>query len=113
MYFCKRFMHFSVKCHDVMRTTPFDAYKKRLAESILHSEDYNALEDRIMEAQWEIADAPVHETKDETMIAILRKSHAEGLAGKNLSMDQVESLVNQKIYELTHRMDAICAAEPA
>lgn len=96
-----------------MRTIPFETYKKTLADSILQSADYDALEDRIMEAQWEMTDDSTRETSDETMIAIIKKSHAEGLAGKNLSMEQVESIVNRKIYELSHRMDPICAAESA
>ena len=96
-----------------MRTVPFDVYKKALADNILQSEDYDALEDRIMEAQWDLAEKPLHEINDKTMVAIIKKSHAEGLAGKNYSMEQVESIVNQRIYELTHRMDAVCAAESA
>ena len=98
---------------EVMRTTPFETYKRALAESIMQSADYDALEDKLMEAQWEVADVPAHDTCDETMIAIIRKSHAEGLAGKNLTMEQVESIVNQRMYEFTHRMDTVCAAEPA
>ncbi len=94
-----------------MRTTPFDTYKQRLANDILHAADYEALEDEVLNAQWEMADVPVYETSDETMLAILRKSHAEGLAGKNSSMEDVERLMDQTIYELTHRMDTHSAAE--
>ena len=84
-----------------MRTTPFETYKKTLADSILQSADYDALEDKLMEAQWEMADVPVHKTSDDTMIAIIRKSHAEGLAGKNFSMEQVNNIVSQRMYEFT------------
>ena len=94
-----------------MRTTPFDTYKQRLANDILQAADYEALEDEVLNAQWEMADVPVYETSDETMLAILTKSHAEGLAGKNSSMEDVERLMDQTIYELTHRMDTHSAAE--
>lgn len=89
-----------------MREVPFETYKQRLAENILSATDYDALEDRLFEAEWEVSDAPTYEAKDETMVAILKKSHAEGLAGKNHSMEEVEQLLDQRIYELTHRMDS-------
>ena len=95
-----------------MRTIPFDVYKKKLADNILSTEDYDALEDRIMEAQWELADEPLHDECDDALITILKKSHAQALAGETHSMEEVECFVNNKIYELTHRMDACRVAEP-
>ncbi len=95
-----------------MRTLPLEAYKQKLAEGILQAEDYEALEDKILEAEWDMADVRVAEASEETMIAILKKSHAEGLAGKTYSMEEVEREMDNKIYELTHSMDSICVAEP-
>ena len=95
-----------------MRTNPFETYRQKLADGILQSENYEALEDQILEAEWELADEPVYDTRDETMIAILKKSHAEALAGKTFSMEEVERLMDERIYELTHRMDGFRAAEP-
>lgn len=95
-----------------MRTTPFETYKRALAESIMQSADYDALEDKLMEAQWEVADVPAHDTCDEALVAILKKSHAQALAGQTISMEEVECYITNLEYELTHRMDAYCAAEP-
>ena len=44
-------------------------------------------------------------------MAILRKSHQEAIDGNTYSMDYVERFMNEKLYELTHRMDAYCVAE--
>ena len=52
------------------------------------------------------------ENRNEALKAILRKSHAQTLAGETYSMDYVEHFMNNKIYELEHRMDACCVAEP-
>ena len=52
-------------------------------------------------------------TNDNTaLLNILRKSHEQALAGKTYSMDYVEHFMNDKLYELKHRMDSSCVAEP-
>ena len=84
-----------------MRTTPFETYRQKLADSILQAEDYEALEDQLLEAEWEMADEPVYDTRDETMMAILKKSHAEALTGKTYSMEEVERLMDERIYTKT------------
>lgn len=52
------------------------------------------------------------ENRNEALKAILRKSHAQALAGESYSMDYAEHFMNNKIYELEHRMDTCCVAEP-
>ena len=46
------------------------------------------------------------------MLNILRKSHEQALAGETYSMDYVERFMQDKLYELEHRMDSCCVAEP-
>ena len=47
------------------------------------------------------------ENRNEALKAILRKSHAQALAGETYSMYHVEHFMNKKIYELEHRMPSI------
>lgn len=44
-------------------TIPFETYKQTLANNILQSADYDTLENRIMEAQWEMMDGCPDEIK--------------------------------------------------
>lgn len=46
------------------------------------------------------------------LLNILRKSHEQALAGETYSMDYVERFMHDKLYELEHRMDSCCVAEP-
>ena len=48
----------------------------------------------------------------EALLKILRKSHEQALAGETYSMDYVERFIKDKVYELNHRMDSCCVAEP-
>lgn len=48
---------------------------------------------------------------NEALIAILKKSHAQAMAGETMTMDEVEHFMNDKVYELTHPVDAYCVAE--
>ena len=49
---------------------------------------------------------------NDALIAILKKSHAQAMAGETMTMDEVEHFMNDKVYELTHPVDAYCVAEP-
>ena len=49
---------------------------------------------------------------NEALIAILKKSHAQAMAGQTVTMDEVEHFMSDKVYELTNPVDAYCAAEP-
>ena len=49
---------------------------------------------------------------NEALLTILKKSHAQALAGQIVPMDEVESFMNEKVYELTTPVDAYCVAEP-
>lgn len=57
-----------------MRTIPFETYKKTLADNILQSADYDALEERIMEAQWEMTDDSNYDKGDKAMIATIKQA---------------------------------------
>ena len=50
--------------------------------------------------------------RNEALMAILRKSHEQAVAGNTYSMDDVEHFMSDKLYELTHSMDTSCVAEP-
>lgn len=49
---------------------------------------------------------------NEALMAILRKSHEQAIAGKVYTMDDVEHFMSDKLYELTNSMDTCCVAEP-
>ena len=56
----------------------------------------------------------IMETKakdNKALMAILKKSHEQALAGQTFSMDYVEHFMSDKLYELTHRMDTCSVAE--
>lgn len=50
------------------------------------------------------------ETND-ALVAILKKSHAQALAGETVTMNQVKHYMKNKIDELTNPMDTYCVAE--
>ena len=60
-------------------TIPFETYKQTLANNILQSADYDTLENRIMEAQWEMMDG----CPDEIKRALYQKLQSE-IADENL-----------------------------
>ena len=39
---------------------------------------------------------------NEALLSILKKSHSQALAGETLSMGEIERLMQDKVYELTH-----------
>ena len=49
---------------------------------------------------------------NDALKTILTRSHAQAMAGQIVSMDEVERFMNDKVYELTHPVDAYCVAEP-
>lgn len=42
---------------------------------------------------------------NEDLVAILKKSHTQAMAGQTVAMEKVESFINEKVYELTNSMD--------
>ena len=48
---------------------------------------------------------------EDSLIIALRHSHRQALAGETVSMDEVERFMDDKIYELTHRVDSYSVAE--
>lgn len=48
---------------------------------------------------------------NEDLVAILKKSHTQAMAGQTVAMEEVESFINEKVYELTNSMDTCCVAE--
>ena len=50
------------------------------------------------------------ETND-ALVAILKKSHAQALAGQTVSMDEVKIYMKNKVNELTGKVDACCVTE--
>ncbi|MBR1503696.1 MAG: hypothetical protein IJ618_07440 [Prevotella sp.] len=53
-----------------------------------------------------------HINVNESLLEILKMSHDQAMNGQTYSMDYVEHFMNDKIYELSHRMDTCGAAEP-
>lgn len=52
------------------------------------------------------------EKGNEALVAILKKSHQQAMAGQTVSMDAVEQFMQEKIYELSSSVDTYCVAEP-
>jgi hypothetical protein len=48
---------------------------------------------------------------NEALIKILKKSHAQALAGQTVSMDEVKIYMKNKVNELTGKVDACCVTE--
>lgn len=48
---------------------------------------------------------------NDALITILKKSHEEALNGLTISGEEVQTYMNDKVYELTHGMDTYCVAE--
>ena len=48
---------------------------------------------------------------NEALMAILKRSHEQALAGNTYSMDYVERFMSNKLYELANSMDPCCVAE--
>lgn len=46
-----------------------------------------------------------------SLVAILKKSHAQAMAGQTVTMEEVAHFMNDKVYELTNPVDAYCVAE--
>ena len=49
---------------------------------------------------------------NDSLVAILKKSHAQAKAGQTFSMNEAERFMHDKVYELTNPVDAYCVAEP-
>lgn len=92
--------------------TNFETYRNGLVDSILSTKSFEELDDKLFEASCDIGGYTTHEISDEAMTAIMRKSQSDVEAGRVYSMDEMEAFMNRKVYELTHRMDGHCAAEP-
>ena len=92
--------------------TNFETYRNSLADSILSAKSYEELDDKLFEASCDLGGYQVHDISDEAMAAIMRRSQSDVMAGRVYSMDDMEAFMNRKVYELTHRMDRYCAAEP-
>ena len=50
------------------------------------------------------------ETND-ALVAILKESHAQALAGQTVSMNEVKIYMKNKVNELTSKVDARCVTE--
>ena len=50
-------------------------------------------------------------TDEDALIAILRKSHADVLAGKTYSQEEAERFIDQRFYELRDTLVGTCVAE--
>ncbi|MBR5159122.1 MAG: hypothetical protein IKW84_06025 [Bacteroidaceae bacterium] len=48
---------------------------------------------------------------NDALVAILKKSHAQAMAGQTVSMDEVKIFMKNKVDELTSKVDARCVAE--
>ncbi len=95
-----------------MRKIPFESYKKQLIVEIQQTTDYDSLEDRLLDAQMEMENGVEVETDEELLVKILKVSHQQVVAGKTYSQQEVEHLIDQRLYELRNKMDGACVAEP-
>lgn len=50
-------------------------------------------------------------TNNEALIAVLKKSHAQALAGETVSNDEIKIFMKNKVNELTGKVDACCVTE--
>ena len=50
--------------------------------------------------------------RNEALMAILKKSHADAFSGNTYTVDYVEHFMSDKLYEFAHRMDSCSVAEP-
>jgi hypothetical protein len=44
-------------------------------------------------------------TNDEALIAILKRSHDNIVAGRSFSQEEAEAFINQRMYEIRDKMD--------
>lgn len=95
-----------------MKIVAFEDYKQSLISSLQGTETLDELEDKIFEAQWDLTGEEISEPSEETMLEIIGMSEADAKSGRVYSMEEVERLIDQKEYELIHRMDSYCVAEP-
>lgn len=51
-------------------------------------------------------------TNDEALIAILKKSHDDIVAGRTFSQEEAEMFLTQRMYEFRNKMVGTCVAEP-
>lgn len=49
---------------------------------------------------------------NEALVTILKKSHAQALAGKTVTNEKAERFMHAKVYELSNPVDTYCVAEP-
>lgn len=95
-----------------MQTTNFENYRQGLVDSILSTRSFEELDSRLFEASCDLGGYQSHAISDEAMAAIITKSQSDVQAGRIISMADMEDFMNRKVYELTHRVDSHCAAEP-
>jgi hypothetical protein len=48
---------------------------------------------------------------NEALIAILKKSHSQAMAGETMSMDEIKTFMKNKVNELTNQVDVYSVAE--
>ena len=51
-------------------------------------------------------------TDEEALIAILKRSHADVMAGRTYSQEDAERFLDQRLYEFRDTMVGTCVAEP-
>ena len=51
-------------------------------------------------------------TDEEALIAILRRSHEDVMAGKTYSQEEAERFLDHRLYVLRDTMVSTCVAEP-
>ena len=51
-------------------------------------------------------------TDEEALIAILKRSHADVIAGRTYSQEEAERFLDQRLYEFRDTMVGTCVAEP-
>lgn len=48
---------------------------------------------------------------NEALVAILKLSHAQAMAGQTMSSDDIKIFMKNKVDELTSKVDACCVSE--
>ncbi len=52
-----------------------------------------------------------HQRNEDALLTILRRSHADVMAGRTFSQEEAERFLDQRMYEARDKMVSICAAE--
>lgn len=94
-----------------MTKIPFERYKDQLIADIQQASDFESLEDKLLDAQMEMDSTAEAEEDEELLVKILQLSHRNVMAGKSYSQEEVERILDQRLYEFGSKVVGSCVAE--